>query len=73
MDESIAVGSQTFIEGNKEKLNLRVKGRKVTKSTDHYQLREPSPAYNAHFRGENGPLSIENRFYLGLKVEESDG
>ncbi|MCP4314209.1 MAG: transposase, partial [Bacteroidetes bacterium] len=58
--ESIAVGSQTFIEGIKEKLNSRVKGRKVTESTEHYQLREPSMAYNAHFGGEKGHLSIEN-------------
>lgn len=71
--ESIAVGSKTFVEEVREKLNLRGKGRKVTGSTDHYQLREPSAAYNAHFGGEKGPLSIENTFYLDLKVEETDG
>ena len=71
--ESIAVGSQTFIEGIQEKLNSRVKGRKIMESTDHYQLREPSTAYNAHFGGEKGPLSFENTFYLDLKVEESNG
>ncbi len=71
--ESIAVGSQTFIEVIQEKLNSRVKGRKVTESTDHYQLREPSTPYNAHFGGKKGPLSVENTFYLDLKVGESNG
>ncbi len=71
--ESSAVGSQAFIEEIKEKLNLRVKGRKVTESTDHYQLREPSQAYNAHFWGEKGLRCIENASYLDLKVEESNG
>ncbi len=71
--ESIAVGSKTFVEGNQEKLNLISKGRKVRETAEHYQLREPPTAYNAHLGGEKGPLSIENRFYLDLKVEESIG
>ncbi len=66
--ESIAVGSQTFIERIQKKLSSRAKGRTVMEYTDYYQLREPSTAYNGYFRGEKGSISIENTFYLDLKV-----
>ncbi len=42
-------------------------------STDHYQPREPSTAYNAHFGVEKGLQSTENTFYLEIKVEELNG
>jgi putative transposase len=63
--ESIAVGSEGFVRGVLEKLEVRVKGRKVMKGSERYQLREPQSAYNAHFIPENGLLSIENGFYWG--------
>jgi len=31
----------------------------------HYELRESEATYNTYFTPENGPLSVENTFYLG--------
>ena len=61
--ESIAVGSRAFVEGIKKKLEPRAKGRKITEASTHYELREPSSAYNAHFGQENEVLSTNNTFY----------
>jgi putative transposase len=71
--ESIAVGSEKFVQEILEKLAPRVPGRKVRKLTDHYELREQGAFYNAHFGPENAVLSIENVFYLGLKNYKSRG
>ena len=71
--ESIAVGSKTFIEGIQEKLKPIAKGRKMRKSSEHYQLRETPTAYNARFGGEKGSLSFENTFYLDLQHNDSIG
>jgi len=61
--ESIAVGSEGFVQGVLEKLKLRAMGRKVRVGVDHHELKEPRAAYDARFTPENGLLSIENRFY----------
>jgi hypothetical protein len=49
--ESIAVGSERFVRGILEKLQVRAKGRKVVEGVERYQLREPQAAYNSHFVG----------------------
>ena len=66
--ESIAVGSEKFVQGILEKLHVRGKGRNVVEGVEQYQLREPQAAYSAHFVGENGRLSIENGFYWDEKI-----
>ena len=60
--ESIAVGSEGFVNGVLEKLERRVPGRKIRSGVDHYELREPVGAYSALFTPENGLLRVENRF-----------
>jgi len=60
--QSIAVGSKGFVEGIKEKLGIRAKGRKVADSKDLYHLREAQPAYNSNFAPENGVLSGKNTY-----------
>jgi hypothetical protein len=54
------VGSEKFVRGILEKLQVRTKGRKVVEGVELFQLREPQADYNAHFVIQNGPLSIEN-------------
>ncbi len=44
--ESIAVGSEGFVNGVLEKLERRVPGRKIRGGVDHYELREPVGAYS---------------------------
>lgn len=65
--ESIAVGSKSFVDGIREQLQPRVKGRNVKEIGRHYELKEQETAYNTHFGPENVRLSPENMFYLGLK------
>ena len=60
--ESIAVGSEGFVNGVLEKLERRVPGRKIRSGVDHDELREPVGAYSALFTPENGLLRVENRF-----------
>jgi hypothetical protein len=56
------VGSESFVQGILEKLQVRAKGRKVVEGVELFQLREPQVAYNANFVDKNRPLSIVNRF-----------
>ena len=60
--ESLAVGSEGFVEGVLEELAVQGRGRKVAQGTDHYELREPVADYNVDLSAENAPLSIENGF-----------
>jgi len=60
--ESIAVGSEGFVNGVLEKLERRVPGRKIRNGADHYELREPVGTYSALFTPEDGLLRVENRF-----------
>ena len=63
--ESIAVGSESFIEETKEKLNVRAKGRKVIGAGTAFQLREPVSRYNAVLDIKKGDIDQENT-YLGI-------
>lgn len=47
--QSIAVGSQGFVEKTKRELGIRAKGRKVVEADPGYQLREPQVCYQAAF------------------------
>jgi putative transposase len=62
--ESIAVGSQNFIEETKAKLGIKAKGRRIEGYPDELSvLKEESAPYNAFFDTENEALSAENAFY----------
>ena len=54
------VGSKSFVEKIKEKLGIRVKGRKVGKSGGLYHLREVQVPYNSDFTPENSELRAKN-------------
>jgi len=61
--ESIAVGSEGFVEATREKLRIRAKGRRVFEEDGTYQLREPAKPYKGHFDLENSVLSLENTYF----------
>jgi putative transposase len=61
--QSIAVGSKSFVEGIKEKLGIRAKGRKVGESEESYHLREAQAPYNSDFTPENSGLSAKNTYF----------
>ena len=64
--QSVAVGSEEFVEMTKERLGFQVKGRRVSRSDEDYQLREQQVAYSAHFVLENALLSDDNTYYWNI-------
>jgi REP element-mobilizing transposase RayT len=66
--KSIAVGSKGFVEGIKEKLGIRAKGRKVGESGGLYHLREVQVPYNSDFTPENSDLSTKNTYYWNVNL-----
>ena len=64
--ESVAVGSEVFVEQIKEQLQPRSPGRRVRRVAYHYALGEQRATYNADNQPDYGLLSIENTYYLDL-------
>lgn len=72
--ESIAVGSQNFIEETKSRLGIKATGRRVEgHPEDLCVLREESVPYNADFAPENEALSAENAFFWDDSLMVLDG
>lgn len=69
--ESIAVGSITFIENLKEKLVIKVQGKKLVKEQEKCILKEPLSTYKTDFAPHMGFLSLENMHYWELYDEIS--
>jgi hypothetical protein len=57
--QSIAVGTQGFVEKTKQKLGIRAKGRKVVETGEAYQLREPQVFYPSNFGRENDDIGAD--------------
>jgi len=57
------VGSRGFVESVKSMLGGLVRGRKVKKIGERYQLREPSVPYGDHFEVEKGDIGPENTYF----------
>ena len=68
--QSIAVGSEKFIERTKETLGIRAKGRKVVESGELFQLRESEASYYVDFGIKNDDIGYENSYlwYNNLNV-----
>ena len=60
--ESIAVGSENFVETTKELLGVRGRGRQVLGENGRYELREPGSSYGRDFGVENSLLSHQNSY-----------
>jgi putative transposase len=61
--ESVAVGSEPFLEATKEKLGLKEKDRKVVGEIGSYQLRESPASYNGIIGHENAVLRPQNEYF----------
>lgn len=61
--ESVAVGSERFVENTKEKLGTRAMGRQIIRRNGSYDLREFKTPYDAGFRPKNIDLGSENTYY----------
>jgi hypothetical protein len=65
--ESIAVGSEEFIEQVKIELGLRAQHRQLAVADGLYTLREPVPAYGDHFDRGNEVLKANKHRTLAKK------
>jgi hypothetical protein len=64
--ESIAVGSEEFVEHTKAALGIKAIGREVIEVIGEegvYELREPETPYNVNFSGQNGHLRLQNTYF----------
>ena len=61
--ESIAVGSDRFIDKVSEELGIRAAGRSAVENADGYELRERGSSYRANFTIKNHPLSVKNTHF----------
>ncbi len=57
---SIAVGSKSFVDGIRDKLQPRPTCRNVKEVGKHYELKEQETAYNSQFFPEKADLSTDN-------------
>jgi len=65
---SIAVGNRPFVEELRERLGPRAKGRKIARSGEGYQLREPTACYKPLLRNEKEDIGPENTYFWELNV-----
>jgi putative transposase len=67
--ESIAVGSESFVDTVKDELGIRAKTRTIHQGNDDYQLREEVHPYNAIFHAENDILSHNSGLFWKVYPE----
>jgi len=58
--DSVAVGSQAFVENVIEELGIKGKGRSAQQNAGLYQVKENAGAYSAHFSPKKSLLSDKN-------------
>ena len=66
--ESIAVGSEGFVERTKAALGIKAIGREVVGGDGVYELREPGTPYSIDFADENGDLSPKNTYFWDISA-----
>ena len=60
--ESIAVGSEDFVRRTRQRIGIKVKGRKVAEKGGAFMLREPISDYGPYSGPENNAIVPENRY-----------
>jgi len=61
--ESIAVGSESFVEDTKAVLGIKAIGREIMEEDGVYQLREAEIPYGANLEDENDDLRSQNTYF----------
>jgi putative transposase len=69
--QSIAVGSEQFVEKTKEELGIRAKGRKVIVGEEGYQLRESPVSYDDGFAIKKQDIEPENGYLWNTNLKIS--
>jgi len=70
--QSIAVGSEEFVERIKVELGIRAKGREVREIEGQFELREPGASYKGHFGPQKSDIGTENTYYWNDYLDVSD-
>ncbi len=60
--KSVAVGSEDFVHRTRQRLGIKVKGRKIVEKGGGFTLREPTSDYGLYSGPENSPIVSENRY-----------
>lgn len=61
--ESLAVGSENFVELFKEKLDIKAKSRKIVRTENDYVLSDSEISYKPIFDPKNEPLRSKNDYF----------
>ncbi len=61
------MGSQSFIDTIKDKLDIRFKGREILENDEGSQLREEVETYIANFDSKNDDIGAQNWYFWGVK------
>lgn len=69
--ESVAVGRRDFVETVRDKLGVKVKGRRLSGTEEHCHLEEEQAAYRSGFMPENGAVSRLNMRFWEIYPEIS--
>ena len=69
--ESIAIGSEGFIEKIQQQLGLRAKGRSVVLEEEGTTLKEAPIPYNTLFEGKKSTLRPDNSYLWDLNSSNS--
>ena len=69
--ESVAMGSEPFIEDIQQQLGWRARGRSIHPNDGGTVLKEPQNPYNALFTGKKDGLRHNNRYFLSINDDLS--
>jgi putative transposase len=69
--ESIAVGSESFVEAIKQRLGFRAKGRKIKEANEDFQLKEDIETYVTDSDWKNCDIERQNTYFVGVNNESS--
>lgn len=70
--DSIAIGSETFVDQVKSELGLTARHREIAETNGAYTLREPFRPYAGHFDPENVPLRPNNTVFWEHSLESTE-
>ena len=69
--ESIAVGSEGFVEKIQQQLGVRAKGRSVVYEKEGNVLKEAQASYNTLFEGQKDALRLNNSYFWDINNNNS--
>lgn len=70
--ESVAVGSEAFVERVKRELGVRAKAREIAEESGSFVLRGPGQPYTPLFEAENDTLRLGNTLYWEESLESTE-